>query len=284
MIGEEYTVIGTNEVLDVGELRILTVNSTRLDTIYPNAEENISAAAGEKLFIIRANLKNPSSVERPIGASALFGMRFFNGKGRGQFKFIANFDPRTHKYVHGSLKNGESVDFESVLKIPTNFTSFQVGFYYRSTAKIAWFDFNSTVVKLSSIFSTDGLTLGDKANVSREKSIDFDTFHMRVLGITEINTAPRKGCMVSVDVANAMLLQARWGWQYVTPELVMKDGTVVSAEPNLIDKSTDKTWSGDLAVGATMTAQFRFHPASGSVPEKFRLTSILTRRTIEVNL
>ena len=45
---------------------------------------------------------------------------------------------------------------------------------------------------------------------------------------------------MSVEVTNAMLMPARWGWQYVTPELVMKDGTVVAAVRDLIDKATEK--------------------------------------------
>ncbi len=283
-IGEVFTVIGSKEVVDAGELKVLTVNSTRLEAIYPNLAENISAGAGEKLFIIRGNLKNPSSVELPIGASAFFGMRFFDGKGKGEFKFVANFDPRTHKYVQGSLKKGESVEFEVVLRVPAKFNSFRIGFYYRSTTKMAWYDFNPSLTKLGSVFSNDGLTLGDHATTSKDKVFDFDTFHMKVLGISETSAGNRKGTIVSIDVANAMLLPARWGWQYVTPELVMKDGSVVSAERDLIDKSTGKTWSGDLGVNASMTAQFPFHPAPGTIPGKFRLTSLLTKRTIEVNL
>jgi len=89
-------------------------------------------------------------------------------------------------------------------------------------------------------------------------------------------------CVVSVEVTNAMLLPARWGWQYTSPELVMQDGSTVGGMRDLIDKATNKTWSGDLPVGATMTAQFIFRPTHGQVPAAFRLTLSSSGRQIEV--
>jgi hypothetical protein len=283
-IGEVFTVHGTKEVIDVGELRILTVASTFLDLNYPNLSENISAGPGEKLFIVRGTLKNPSSVELPVGAGALFGMRFFDGKGKGEFKFIGTFDSQTHKYLRGSLKKGESANLDCVVKVPAKFEDFRVGFYFRSTGRMAWYDFNPSLKKVSSVFSINGISLEDNAKVSKEKAFDFDAFEMANLQYSESSAVGQHKGVVSVQVSNSMMLPAKWGWQYVTPELVLADGSVVPGDRDLIDQSTGKTWSGDLGGRASMTASFGFSSSPKSAPKFFRLTSVLTKRTVEVEL
>lgn len=284
-LGLQDYVHGTREKVDTGTLRVLTLSSARLAAIYPNRLENVSAGAGEKLLVLRGTLKNPSAVEMPVSSSSLFALRFWDGRGKGEFKYVGAFDPETHDYVRGTLRKGQSLPFECVLRIPARFDPFRVGFYYRERVKTAWYDFSPNLGKMTTTFSPDGSVLADRARAAIDQPFDFETFRMKVLsasGPTSIGGSAPQPWTVSVEVTNAMLLPARWGWQYVTPELVMKDGSVLKAAPDLIDRKTGKTWSGDLPGGATMTAQFVFRPAEGQVPVAFRLTALYSRRTIEV--
>src|SRR4029077_13421100 len=101
----------------------------------------------------------PSQVVQPIDASHFLGIRFWDGAGSGPFKYIGIYDPDTHMAAHGNLHKGESLSFEAVLRVPAGFTSFRVGLYFQTTAKIAWFDLNPTLGQIASSFSPQGLTL-----------------------------------------------------------------------------------------------------------------------------
>ncbi len=289
-VGVQEVVHGSNEKIDTGTLRILTLTSARLAAIYPNTSENVAAGAGEKLLIMRGTVKNPSSVELSLSSGSFLSIRFWDGKPGEVYKYVGIYDPETHKPVHSNLRKGQSASFECVIRVPVKFDSFRVGFHYRYPANMAWYDLNPKLGKMNSTFSPDGLALVDRAQALKDQVFDLDTFQMKILGASEPSAigGMAKGdqplYVVSVEVTNTMLLPARWGWQYVTPELVLMDGTTVAGMRDMIDKATDKTWSGDLPVGATMTAQFVFRPTEGQVPAAFRLTTISNDRTIQVPL
>ncbi len=123
---------------DVGTLRILTVSSVRLGAIYPNKAENISAEAGEKLLIVRGTLQNPSVVVMGIDSDHFLRSRFWDGKGKGEFKYVGIYDPETHERVHSNLSKGQSTPFECVIRVPASFNEFRVGFYPTMTAQFAF--------------------------------------------------------------------------------------------------------------------------------------------------
>jgi len=289
-MGYEQVIIGTTKKIDTGTLRVLTLSSADLSATYPNTSENIVAGAGEKLLILHGALKNPSVVDLPVSGSGLASVRFWDGQGKGTFKFAGFFDPQSHNPVHGTLRKGQSAPFDCVIRIPALFDPIHVGLYHENKARIAWYDLKSRLGKMQSAFSPDGFTLTERAKAAKNQSFDFDLYRMKVLGASEVSTVGgvEKGSqplwIVSVEVTNAMLLPARWGWQYTAPELVMQDGATVAGMRDLIDKATDKTWSGDLPVGATMTAQFIFRPSNGQIPTAFRLTLSSSGRKIEVPL
>ena len=58
-VGSIVKVIGTNEVLEQGNLRELTLASAELALTFPNRVENVVAKADEKLLILRGSLRNP---------------------------------------------------------------------------------------------------------------------------------------------------------------------------------------------------------------------------------
>ncbi len=287
-VGTQMVVHGSNKEIDTGDQRILVLNSARLATNYPNMAENITAGAGEKLLVLRGTFGNPSTVVLPVGPSAFLSIRFFDGAGKGAFKYVGIYDPNTHQVVHANLRKGESIPFDCVVRVPAEFNEFRVGLYHQNRAKIAWYDLNPVLGTIASSFSPDGRLLLNAASARRDQRFDLDEFQMKVLGVSEpasvggVAKGDRPLLVVSAEVTNTMLLPARWGWQYVTPELLMPNGATVAGNGDLIDKATDKTWSGDLAAGATMTAQFVFRPEQGQRPIAFRLTTLVSKRSIQV--
>jgi hypothetical protein len=87
--------------------------------------------------------------------------------------------------------------------------------------------------------------------------------------------------VVNLTVTNRLLLPARWGWQYVTAELLAADGSVVKAYPDIIDLATDRSWYGDLNPGTSMTARFLFPSDTAKSPRALRLTLPDAGRTVE---
>jgi hypothetical protein len=77
------------------------------------------------------------------------------------------------------------------------------------------------------------------------------------------------------------LLPARWGWQYVTAELLTADGSVLKAYPDIIDLATDRSWYGDIIPQASMTARFLFPSDTAKSPRALRLTLPDAGRTVE---
>ncbi len=90
--------------------------------------------------------------------------------------------------------------------------------------------------------------------------------------------------MIYEFAMDRLFFPARWGWQYLTTELVTADGSVVKAHPDIIDQATDRSWFGDLNAGASMTGRFLFNSDSASAPRALRFTSTETGRTIEAAL
>src|SRR5689334_11754630 len=58
VIGAESTVIGSKEKIEVSTEREVTLDSAELSLQFPNRQENVFAAAGEKLLVLRGSIRN----------------------------------------------------------------------------------------------------------------------------------------------------------------------------------------------------------------------------------
>jgi len=90
--------------------------------------------------------------------------------------------------------------------------------------------------------------------------------------------------VVTATVTNRLLLPIRWGWQYMTTELVDAAGRAVKAYPDIIDRATMRSWSGDLNAGASMQAAFVFYSPTPVTSRALRQSFNASGRTVEAAL
>lgn len=293
-VGSIVKVTGTNEVLEQGNLRELTLASAELALTFPNRVENVVAKADEKLLILRGSLRNPEKTTViSLGPSAVIGLRLAaRYTGTGKFTFVSHFDPATLQHVNHRLKGRESGEFVAVWRIPADFSDFRLGVISDKPLIVAWYDLTAHVGKLRGIFAAaDGVGVNASAVVGARTAVEIDGLELapggvsrpaRIAGAASDPSKPFH--MVTLTATNRMLLPVRWGWQYWTAELIGADGSVTKAYPDLIDKATDRGWSGDLAAGASTTSQILFYPNGVVQPRALRLTFLATGRWVEMGL
>ncbi|MCC6540386.1 MAG: hypothetical protein IT162_22760 [Bryobacterales bacterium] len=282
-IGTRAFVIGTNEPLEVGLLREVTLESASLAYVFPNPVENVVAAANEKLLILRGRMRNPEKTSNfGLSASAVVGLRLWQRyTGPGKFAFVSHYDPDTLRPVQKNLKGGESGAFIGVWRVPADFTDFRLGLTSERATIIPWYDLRESVARLpaSPFTAPDGLTVLPGATVPTGQAFTMGGLEYVCRGVTQprrvagADTDPAKPVyVVTLAVSNPTLrLPARWGWQYVTAELVDAAGGVTKAYPNIYDAATDAAWSRDLAPGASTRSLFLFYPTARIAPREFRL-------------
>lgn len=293
-VGSIATVIGTKEVLELGHLREVTLTSAELALTFPNHVENVVAKVDEKLLILRGSMRNPEkkSVVH-LGPSAVISLRLAaRYTGTGKFTFVGHFDPVTLKHVSKDLKGGESGEFVGVWRVPADFNDFRLGVTSDQARIVAWYDLTAQVGRLRGIFAVaDGVGVNRSAAVGPGTTVEIDGLELvpggvsrpaRIAGAASDPVKPFH--MVTLTATNRLLLPVRWGWQYLTAELIGADGSVTKSYPDLIDKATDRGWSGDLAAGASTTSQLLFYPGGVVQPKALRLTFLATGRTVEMGL
>jgi hypothetical protein len=291
VIGAESAVIGTKEKIEVSSEREVTLDSAELSLLFPNRQENVFARAGEKLLILRGSIRNHERTSNArLTSSESIGLRLWQAyKGPGKFKFVGTFDPSTLEYINKQLKPGDSAKFVAVWRIPADLADFHFGLMYDRPQKIAWYDLAPSVGRIRSTFATpDGIGATDSAKVAPGQTFDLGALEIRMGGVSEADTVagvrrPETGhrYIVNLTVANRLLLPARWGWQYVTAELLAADGSVLKAYPDIIDLATDRSWYGDLNPGASVTSRFLFPSDTAKSPRALRLTLPEVGRTVE---
>lgn len=294
VIGAESTVIGTKERIEVSSEREVTLDSAELCLLFPNRQENVFARAGEKLLVLRGSIRNHEKTSSArLTSKESIGLRLWQAyQGAGKFKFVGTFDPSTLEYVSKELKPGDSAKFAAVWRIPVDLMDFHFGLMYDRPQKVAWYDLGPAIGRIRSTFATaDGMSAMDSARVAPGETFDLGALEIRVGGVSEPESVagtrrPETGhrYVVNLTVANRLLLPARWGWQYVTAELLAADGSVVKAYPDIIDLATDGSWYGDINAGASMTARFLFPTDTAGRPRAIRLTMPDAGRTVEAAL
>lgn len=291
-----YMDASRKQELEVGNLREVTLESAALGLVFATPGENIVATAGEKLLILRAQLRNPEKTSNfnVTGGSAIGFKLWQRYDGTGKFQFVGHFDPDSLRPVQKNLKGGESVRFVSVWRVPVDFVDFRLGLVSGNTTLVPWYDLNGKMTRLSSSFATaDGLSAQPAIQVGTGQPFDMDGLELVVHGLSQprrvggSNVDPSKPAqVVALTVTNRQLQSpARWGWQFVSAELSDGSGPGVTHYPTLYNEATDAAWAGDLAPGASVRTQFVFHPAAGRfAAREFRLTFKESGRMVSVRL
>ena len=281
VVGEDPDDYGKIKV-DYGYKFELTLNSVEAALSFPNKSENIIAKADHKLLIFRGTARNPSTEKvAQLSHHGMFRIRIWKRfEGPGAFRFVLGIDPQTLGGLDLNLPPGGSGKFIQVIEVPAAYTAMELGLYFRSPKRIAWYDLRSEAKLKSAFASPDGLIALQTAKIAAGTILDLDGLDMRISG----STRQPSGYTVDLSVTNKMLLPSRWGWQYFTAELLGADGTAIRYYPEVLDTATGRPWSGDLPASASTTGRYTFTTAAGFIPRALRLTSAATGRIAEITL
>ncbi len=293
-VGAITRVIGSNEILETGTLREVTLESAELALVFPNRHENVIAAGDEKLLILRGTVRNPEKTSvAHLGPSEVVGLRLaLKNTMTKRVDFIAHYDPETLQHISGKLKGGESARFVGVWRVPSDWADFRIGLSYDKPVIVPSYDLTGKITPPRSIFlAPDGVNLNLTATAAAGTSFEVDGLEFgaarlsqpaRIAGMVKDPAQPLY--VVTIPVANRLLLPARWGWQYVNAELLHEDGTATRFYPSIFNQATDAAWGGDLAPAASVQSQFLFYPGAGQRPRALRLTVQATGRQVEIGL
>lgn len=283
LLGYVSRVSGSNQVLDVGSQRWVTINSVRTALFFGAKDETHVAGEGQKLVLLKCTIKNPSNTIAQLHTSDTFQTRIFDtGAVAGDYHYIGAVDS-TLAYLRKDLKKGESADFTVILRGPARFSTLRIGAYYQyqGRSNIRRYDLTASVAKSTSVFSNDGLVYADTAKVKVDQPFELDALEAKVLGLRALPGENKVA--VDVQVTNRTLLPAKWGWQYVSSHLTTSTGESVAYYPDFIDKATGKSWDGDIPAGASVTGEYHFSPGKPITATSCVLKTSSAKRTLTVS-
>lgn len=296
-VGSRRFVHGSREEIELGFRREVTLESAALALVFATPQENVIAAAGEKLLILRAQLRNPEKTSNfNVSSSSAIGFRLWERyAGTGKFQFVNHYAAETLRTFERNLKSGESVRFVGVWRVPADFNDFRLGISTPTANIVPWYDLREQIGRLPpSVFAApDRLLALPTASVALGKPFEVNGLELIVHGVTRparVAGAPvdpsKPALVLTVTAANRQMQQpVRWGWQYLTAELADAAGQTVKAYPALYDAATDAMWSADLAPGAEVRTQFLFHPPPDRLDAReFRLAFNDGGRSVTVRL
>ena len=284
LLGYVSVISGTKTVMDVGSERWVTLNSVRTALSFAGKHETFLAAEGKKLVLLNCTIKNPSKTIAQLSPDQTFGVRIFDaGAVKGDYH-NAGAVGTSLEPLHKDLKKGESTDFTVVFYAPAKFSTLRIGLFFghQGLNNMRKYDLTTSVAKSTSVFSTDGLTYSDTAQVSAGQIFELDALEARVLGIRALPGELQYA--VDVQITNRTLLPAKWGWQYVAASLTTTTGESIAFYPDFLDQATGKSWYGEIPAGASVTGEYRFNPGKSISVKSCTLKTASTNRTVVVNL
>lgn len=282
LLGPKATVSGSNEELDIGSRRWVTLRSVRTAIAFGMEGRTLVAGNGKMLVIFSATIKNPAKMPIPVTDSSTFGLRVYDTKFQaGDVKYLGSADTASRR-LDRKLQKGEQVDVQSIYEFPAAAPHLRVGIYFdrNNRATTPKFDLTRLIDKPRSVFAKDALTYQAPANARAGESFDLDDLVFKV-GAVEVAEG---GYRVNVEVTNPMPTSGRWGWQYANVELVSEDGDRTAYYPDFVVAPAFADWRNTIEPGKTVTGAYKFFPSKSGKLKSFVLTMNSTMRSVKVEL
>lgn len=271
----------TNEALEMGLQRIVTLQSVETALAFGFKSRTFVASEGHKLVIFHATIQNPEKRPILVSDSNCFGLRVYETKFNGKDVRYLGCGSKSLEDLHLQLKPKASIDVISVYEFPEVTPHLKIGldFSAHKSPKAPKFDLTSAIKSPSSVFAESNMKYGSTAKVKVGEPFDLDDLNFKVLGIVDTKEGPE----VRVQVSSKMPFPGRWGWQYGKATMNMSDGKIVDYYPDFIIEPEFATWNHELKQGQSVIGRYRFNPPSGSMVS-FELKSIATKRKVVVTL
>lgn len=250
------------------------------------------AGAKERLLILTFTVQNPLSREQRLGASS--------------FSFTAvSPDDENSEFrgylLHGTKKTRLDQDLKPAQKVKciAVFPIYATGpisklLVRRGTGAVLRYDLSDKTQKMTSVFSPDGIDLGDVGPTLKpgDPAAGMGPFAVSYEGIsytTEpiLGQAPSPGeryLCVDVKFTNAMLMPAPIGFQFFTPELLDGNGEKISWNSELISRTNTARLSQDVAPWDSVGGRYYFRIPSGRAPRVCRFTHQPSQRKLSFDV
>lgn len=290
MPGDNGKVGTTYQLGDKGTELHFTLDSATVATRYKTLDTNILAEKNERLLVLNYTVHNPLKTEQ---AAEPRSFKFTvvspddkNVEARGNV-----YDPAKRTSMNQLLKPSQKVKLEVVIPIFAEgpITKLIVA---RGAGKVLRFDLRDSIKKSTSVFSADGVSIGNEATVELAKPFDFAGFDMEIQEMKEatepigafIPSATSGVYYVTVKFSNPLAKPLSVGWQYFKPELTDENGEKVHWPSDMVSVSSGKTLVQDIDPDGSVRARYMFTGAKGLKLAKFKLTHNRTERSATVKV
>lgn len=290
MPGDNGKVGTVYQLGDKGSELHFTLDSATVATRYKALDNNILAQKNERLLVLSYTVHNPLKTEQSADPRSF---KFTvvspddkNVEARGNV-----YDPAKRTSMNQLLKPAQKVKLDVVIPIFAEgpITKLIVA---RGAGKVLRFDLRESIKKSTSVFSPDGVSIGNEAVVELGKPFDFAGFDMEIQEMKEAtepigayNPSASSGVYyVTVKFSNPLAKPLSVGWQYFKPELTDENGEKVHWPSDMVSMSSGKTLVQDVDSDGSVRARYMFTGAKGLKLAKFKLTHNGSERFVTVKV
>jgi hypothetical protein len=275
---------------DKGTELHFTLDSASIVTRYKALDSNILAGKSERLLLLSFTVHNPLKMEQSADART-FKFTVVSPDDKNVEFRGAVYEPVKRTSISQLLKPAQKVKLDAVIPIFAEgpVTKLMVA---RGAGKILRYDLREGLKKTDSVFSADGISIGDTANVELAKPFEFCGFDFEVQEVKEatepigayIPSGSSGVYYATVKFSNPLAKTLSVGWQYFTPELTDENGEKIHWPSDMVSVSSGKTFSQDIDADGSVRARYMFTGAKGLKLAKFKLINNSTGRAISVKL
>lgn len=283
LVGTVGRTAGEKKVTELGNSRLISLNSAHTALAFATKRETIVARQGKMLVILGSTIKNPEKRPILVSEASCFGLRCFEPTFKASEVAYRGSALKSGGILSQQLKPGEAIDVWSVYEFPEQIPHLKIGIYYHTyiASQAPKFDLTNLLDKPRSVFAQSSLRFNSSAQVSLKDKFDLDSLTFRVLGVKKLSDG---GFAVRIEASNDMILPERWGWQYAQAQIEDSSGQKTLNYPDFYIDSAYSDWGMNIQPRKTITGEYRFYPSNQDEPVKFSLTMNSTKRSVTVLL
>ena len=289
MAGDNGKVKTIYQLGEKGKELHFTLDSATVATRYKTVEANLIAGKAERLLVLSFTVQNPLKIEQSADSRA-FKFTVVSPDDKNVDYKGSLYDPAKRTAMSQMLKPAQKVKLEAVIPIFADgpITKLIVA---RGAGKVLRFDLRDALVKSTSAFATDGVSVVDEVAVELGKPFDFAGFDMEIQEAKEAteaigayNPSSTGVYYVTVKFSNPMAKPLSVGWQYFKPELTDENGEKLHWPSDMVSMSSGQTFVQDVDGDGSVRARYMFTGAKGLKLAKFKLFHNRSERTATVKL
>lgn len=266
-----------------------TLDSAAFAMRFKTKDSNIIAGKNERLLVLNFTVHNPLKVEQEVNSSS-FKFTVVSPDDKNIDSSGAFFEPVKLTSISQLLKPAQKVKLVAVMAIYPGGPVPKL-IVTRGAPPVLRYDLREKIGPLTSVFTEDGVSVGDEAKVELKKPFDLAGFDMEIQEVTKATEAigsynPDSYTVyyAVVKFSNPLLKPLSVGWQYFTPQLTDENGENIQWPKDLYSMSSTSAFSQDVEGDGSVRARYMFYGPKGLTAAKLKLTHNSSGRSVSVKL